>query len=221
WTDTTAALLHRVADWDLNAVIYVSSTSVYGDQGGERADEHTACHPDSPRGQARLTIEAQVLQSDLPAMVVRPAGIYGRGRSQLDRLADGRMRIVGEGAAYTNRIHVTDLAAIIEAACDRGTPGDIYLGADACPSTQAEVADYISQTYELPAPTRIPLAEAQVRMSKDVFAMITGSKRLDASWTRERLGVTLRYPDYRAGLDAIWRFDAPSLRARAQPRESS
>lgn len=215
YTDHTAALLDHVRSWDLDAVVYVSSTSVYGDRGGESVTEDTPCEPDSPRGRARLAIEQQVLASGLPTMVVRPAGIYGRFRSQLDRLAQGRTRLVGGGQAYTNRIHVEDLAAIIEAACDRGTPGAVYLGTDARPSTQVEVAEHIVQTYGLPEPAHLSLVEARVRLSKDVLAMITGSKRLDGSRTLADLGVTLKYPDYEAGLAEIWRFDEPRIRKAA------
>lgn len=213
YIDHTAALLEHVRDWDLDAIVYVSSTSVYGDRGGEVVTEATPCAPDSPRGQARLAIERQVLESGLPTMVVRPAGIYGRFRSQLDRLAQGRTRLVNGGQSYTNRIHVEDLAAILEAACDRGTPGSVYLGTDARPSTQAEVAEHIVQTYGLPEPSQLSLAEARVRMSRDVLAMITGSKRLDGSQTYAELGVTLRHPDYASGLAAIWRFDEPRIKA--------
>ena len=211
YVDHTAALLDAVKGWGLEAVVYVSSTSVYGDKGGAVVNEHTPCTPDSPRGRARLAIEQQVLTSGLPAMVVRPAGIYGRLRSQLDRLARGRTRLVDGGKSYTNRIHVKDLATIIEAACDRGTPGSVYLGADRHPATQVEVARHIVDTYGLPEPPSLSLAEARVRMSKDVLAMITGSKRLDPAQTLEALGVTLRFPDYKAGLAEIWRFDEPAL----------
>jgi nucleoside-diphosphate-sugar epimerase len=211
--DHNAALMAYVKDWGLTAVVYVSSTSVYGDQAGAVVNEATPCTPDSPRGEARLEIERQVLESGLPAMVVRPAGIYGRFRSQFDRFAGRRARLIDGGRSYTNRIHVRDLAAIIAAACDRGEPGAIYLGTDARPSLQAEVAAHIVETYGLPQPAELSLAEARVRLSRDVLAMIMGSKRLDGSQTLERLGLTLRFPDYVAGLAEIWRFDELAIRA--------
>ena len=120
YTDGTAALMEALADFDLRSFVYVSSTSVYGDHQGAVVDERTPTEPDSPRGRARVEIEQQVLSSGLPAMVVRPSGIYGPGRSQLHRLATGRLRLVAGGASITNRIHVHDLAAILEAALERG-----------------------------------------------------------------------------------------------------
>ena len=129
--DALPRLLDAVRRWDgLNAFLYVSATSVWGDREGAVVTEATPTGPDSPRGQARLQAEQAVLGSDLPAMVIRPSGIYGPGRSQLHRLATRSYRLVGEGAALTNRVHVHDLAALYEAAIDRGVPGEVYLASD-------------------------------------------------------------------------------------------
>ena len=221
FSDHTAALISEVADWNLKAFVYVSSTSVYGDKKGALVDESTLCTPDSPRGRARLEIERQVLESGLPAMVVRPSGIYGRFRSQFDRLVGRRTRLVDGGEAYTNRIHVRDLATIIQAACERGRPGSVYLASDARPARQCDVAGHIVDTYGLPAPEHISLAEAKVRMSKDVLAMIMGSKRLDSSATCASLGIDLRFPDYEVGLAEIWRFDQEAIRAALAAQTSA
>ncbi|MGM0574800.1 MAG: SDR family oxidoreductase [Myxococcota bacterium] len=216
WTDPTARILEHVAGWGLDAFVYVSSTSVYGDRGGDVVTEDTPCTPDSPRGEARLAVERQVLSSGLPARVVRPAGIYGPGRSQLHRIAEGRYKLIGEGDAYTNRIHVGDLAAILEGAIDRGEDGAVYLGSDEEPATQREVVEWAVESFGLPEPPRMSMDEARVRLSKDVLAMITGSKRIDGGRTRERLGVRLRYPDFRAGLSDIWRREGPEIRKLAR-----
>lgn len=196
---------------DLESVLYMSATSVWGDRGGERVDESTPVAPDSPRGEARVRAERAFLESGLPAQVIRPAGIYGPGRSQLHRLAAGEYRLVGDGGALTNRIHVLDLATLCAAALERGEPGSIWLASDLRPAPQREVALHVAVRYGLPAPPALSLAEARVRMSRDAFSMVTGSKRLDPSRTLERLGVTLRFPDYEAGLAAIWAQEAPDL----------
>lgn len=214
--DPTEALLERFADWDLDAFIYLSSTSVYGDHGGAVVDEATPCAPDSPRGAARLAIERAVLAGPVPAQVIRPAGIYGPDRSQLHRIAAGRYRLVDGGAAYTNRIHVTDLAALIEAAIDRGQPGAVHLATDREPATQRAVVDHVVATFGLPAPTDMSLAEARIRLDKNVLAMITGSKRLDPRRTLEALGVRLRFPTYREGLADIWRRQRGDIEALAR-----
>ncbi len=204
YEDPHAELVEQLAAWDLDAFIYLSSTSVYGDKAGAVVDEATPCAPDSPRGRARLEIERRVLDSGLPAMVIRPAGIYGLGRSLLHHVAAGGYQLIAGGEAYINRIHVKDLAATIEAAIRRGTPGATYLGSDARPAPQREVIDHITASYGLPAPTKMSLAEARVRLDRNVLAMVLGSKRLDASATREALGLRLRFPTYVEGLADVW-----------------
>lgn len=215
YEDRTLELTALLSGWGLRSFVYVSSTSVYGDKAGASVTETSECSPDSPRGAARLAIERQVLDSGLRSTVIRPAGIYGRGRSQLHRMASGRYRLVGGGGAFTNRIHVVDLAALLEGALTRGEPGTTYLATDDKPATQLEVAEHVVAEYGMPEPVRMELPEARVRLSKDVLAMVTGSKRLDGSWTRQQLGVELRNPSYVEGMASIWRFEAPELRAAA------
>ncbi len=213
YRDATADLLQHFGPEGLDAFVYVSSTSVYGDQGGAVVTEDTPCTPTSPRGQARLEIEQQVLDAGAGSRVVRPAGIYGWGRSLLHRMAAGRHRMVGGGGAITNRVHVHDLAAILEAAIDRGRAGTVYLASDARPAPQREVAQHICDTYGLPWPQELSEAEARVRMTPSVFEMVTGSKRIDGSRTLEELGVTLRFPDYASGLANVWRSEGPEIQA--------
>jgi nucleoside-diphosphate-sugar epimerase len=213
YEDHTGSILRCLSSWHLKAFVYVSSTSVYGDYGGQVVTESSPCHPDSPRGRARMAIETEVLASQIPSMVVRPAGIYGRGRSQLHRMASGRYRLVAGGEAFTNRIHVEDLAAILEAAAERGKPGAIYLASDRCPATQRVVAQHVIDSYGISEPEDLSLQEAKVRLSRDAFSMVTNSKKLDPSHTLTELGVELKYPDYKTGLASIWRWEAPDIEA--------
>ncbi|MFT7578448.1 MAG: nucleoside-diphosphate-sugar epimerase [Myxococcota bacterium] len=217
YEDATAEFMQHIADWGVAHFVYISSTSVYGDKGGATVTESSETTPDSPRGKARLAIEAQVLAGPVSASVIRPAGIYGPGRSQLHRIAKGAYKLVGDGDAYTNRIHVVDLAALIEAALRRAEPGAIYLGTDTAPTTQKAVVDHIVETYGLPAPPAMPLDEARVRLSKNVLAMIRGSKQLDPTQTLADLKVRLRYPDFAKGLADIWRREAKAIKALAAP----
>jgi nucleoside-diphosphate-sugar epimerase len=205
FADPVAGILNSLAGFDLEMFVYVSSTSVYGDKQGQLVTEETPCVPDSPRGEARVQAENKVLGSGFPACVVRPAGIYGPGRSMLHRIASGQYRLVGGGTAITNRIHVVDLATTIHRALHKGTAGSIYLASDERPTSQADVVKHVCERYGLSAPHNMPLEEARIRMTPSTLKMVTGSKRLDASWTRSVLGVTLRFPSFEEGCEAIWR----------------
>lgn len=213
YIDHTSKLLEWASEESLERFIYVSSTSVYGNHGGAVVDEHSPCEPDSPRGRKRREIEKIVLSSGLPSMVVRPSGIYGAGRSMLHRLAAQKYRLVGGGHAYTNRIHVKDLAAILEGALDHGEPGSVYLASDASPTTQKELVETLMGEFGVPHPPELSLEEAKIRMPIDVLKMVIGSKRLNSEWTCGALKVKLRYPDFLAGCRDIWRSEQTALKA--------
>ncbi len=219
YDDPHERLCDFFGNWNLQGLVYISSTSVYGDQGGAVTTEQSPCTPDSPRGAARVAIEKTVLSATtLRPMVIRPAGIYGPGRSQLHRIASGRYRVVGEGDAYTNRIHVRDLTSLIDAALTRGESGATYLASDERPSTPREVADHVVARYGLPAPPVMPVDEAKVRLSRNVVAMYLASKRLDATATFKALGVKPRFPTFVQGLEAIWQREEAEIKALVAAR---
>ena len=58
-------------------VLFVSSTSVYGECGGARVDEITPPDPSGFAGECLLAGEERMLGGPIPATVVRFAGIYG------------------------------------------------------------------------------------------------------------------------------------------------
>lgn len=205
------ALAAKVGAWGLapGRVLYVSSTSVYGDRDGADTDESTPPNPQTPKAEARL--HAERIWQAIGASIVRPAGIYGPGRSLLHRMAQGKYRLVGDGAAIVNRIHVLDLAALCEKAL--AAPQGVWLGADKTPVPQGEVVQWAVETFGLRPPPIMPLAEARVRMDRDTVAMFTQSKRLVVDKTLAELRLTLRYPSYREGFNDVWTRDKTALEA--------
>jgi nucleoside-diphosphate-sugar epimerase len=206
-----SALIERVADFGLTAgkVLYISSTSVYGDRNGAETFEDTPPNPQTPKAEARL--EAEQRWQKIGASVLRPSGIYGPGRSLLHRLAAGKYRQIGESTSLINRIHVVDLAALSESALK--SPQGVWLGADLQPATHAEVVSWSCERFGLPTPPTMPLAEARVRMDRDTLAMFSQSKALRPEKTLAALAVKLRFPSYREGFADVWMRDKQQLLA--------
>jgi nucleoside-diphosphate-sugar epimerase len=92
-------------------VIFVSSTSVYG-EGGDIINESTSPAPSSASGQAILQAEHIVRSSGIPNVVLRFGGLAGRGRHP-GRFLAGKSGI-RSGHQAVNMLHLTDAMSVIE-----------------------------------------------------------------------------------------------------------
>lgn len=197
-----AALGDRLRDAkNLQWVGYLSTTGVYGDHGGGWVDETTPLTPATARGQARVAAERDWAALGLPLHIFRLAGIYGPGRSPLDRVRGGRaQRIVKEGQVFS-RIHVADIAQVLAASMAAPNPGAIYNVADDEPAPPQDVIAFAARMLGLPLPPEIPFDEADLTpMARSFYAE---SKRVRNERIKTDLGINLRHQDYRAGLAAL------------------
>jgi nucleoside-diphosphate-sugar epimerase len=173
---------------------YLSSTGVYGDHAGAWVDEGT------PVGQGRRSarIAADLSWQALGSRVhvFRLPGIYGPGRSALDRVSPFRVDAPGH---RFSRIHVDDIAGAVTASMRAPRPG-VYNLTDDLPATSAEVTAHACALLGRAPPPLIPLAEAPLSpMARGFYS----ERRVVANGKMTRcLGYRLRYPDYRAGLRA-------------------
>ncbi|NNM30006.1 MAG: NAD-dependent epimerase/dehydratase family protein, partial [Akkermansiaceae bacterium] len=120
-------------------LVFVSSTSVYGQTGGETVDEDSPTEPDRETSRLLLEAEAQVLAGG--GTVARLAGIYGPGRSViLKKFLAGEARIEDDGRRFLNQIHRDDAArALLHLASHPGwSRGEIYNVADCTPLHQGD-----------------------------------------------------------------------------------
>jgi len=199
------ALAPRIAEAGrLRWIGYLSATSVYGDAGGGWVDETTPPAPGSARGRARLEAEGewQALgaSAGVAVAVLRIAGIYGPGRSAFDQLRRGTAhRIVKPGQVFS-RIHVEDLGRIVAAAAGQEATGPFNLCDDE-PAPPQDVVAFAADLAGLPCPPPVPFEAAE--LSEMARSFYGENKRTRSLRVGPELGVTLRHPDYRAGLRAI------------------
>jgi len=169
-------------------VLWVSSTSVYGQSDGSWVDEHSPAEP--KRASAVLLRQAEdiLLNSSLPCSVVRFSGIYGPGRTQLLNSLKTAKPV---SRAFTNRIHVDDCAGVLAHLLLLESPLDpIYLATDQLPVSGIEVRKYIAEKLNVAEPS---------------YADIEGSKRGKRCNNRRLLDTGYRFihPDYRSGWNAL------------------
>ena len=131
----------------------------------------------------------------------RLAGIYGPGSSALDTVREGRAkRIVKPGQVFS-RIHVADIAQVVEASMARPHPGAAYNVCDDDPAPPSDVIAFAAALLNLPPPPEIPFEQAD--LSPMARSFYDDNKRVRNSRIKRELGVRLAFPDYRAGLEAL------------------
>ncbi len=181
---------------------YLSTTGVYGDHGGDWVDENTPPTPSTTRGQRRVDAEyAWNRVPDLPLHIFRLAGIYGPGRGPFAKVKSGQARRIIKTNQVFSRIHVADIAQIIEASINAPNPGAIYNLCDDDPAPPQDVIAYAAQLLNLPIPPAEPFEQAE--MSPMARSFYQESKRVRNGRVKQELGISLLYPDYRTGLRAL------------------
>jgi nucleoside-diphosphate-sugar epimerase len=178
---------------DVRRFIYVSSTSVYGQAGGEWVDESSPTEPAEEAGRVVLECERLLHERRPDAFVLRFAGIYGPGRVIRRAAVERGEPLATDPGGWLNLIHVEDGAAAVLAAAGHGSPGAVYNVADDRPVTRREFYTEMAGLLGAPAPRFAAAAERS-------------NRRVSNHRMRAELGVALQFPDFRAGLrDAIGR----------------
>ncbi|GGE12015.1 NAD(P)-dependent oxidoreductase [Polymorphobacter glacialis] len=175
---------------------YLSSTGVYGDAAGAWVDEAS---PLKGRRSGRLAADLAWQALHPQARIFRLPGIYGPGRSTLDRLRTAPVARIDLPGHIFSRIHVADIKGAIDASLDHGDPG-VYNLTDDEPAPGEAVTAYAARLLNLPIPPLQTLAQAALSPMGRAFY---GECRRVANGKMSRdLRYELRYPDYRQGLTA-------------------
>jgi nucleoside-diphosphate-sugar epimerase len=196
--------IRNIIDWlrdtPPKAYVYTGSTSVYAQNDGSIVTEADSAEPDTETGRILKQTEQVLLEAanrrELPAMVLRCAGIYGPGRGYwLQQFLRGEAAIEGNGERWLNMIHREDVGLAIMAALERGQPGSVYNVVDDEPVQQRELFGWLAGRLGKPLPESVP--ESSVVRRRGVT-----NKRISNTKLRRELGCKLRYPTFREGYEA-------------------
>jgi nucleoside-diphosphate-sugar epimerase len=176
---------------------YLSSTGVYGDTHGAWVDES------APVGEGRRTARAdadlawQALRDDV--RVFRLPGIYGPGRSALDRVREGKAHRIDLPDQIFSRVHVDDIVSAVMASF-AGPPG-IYNIADDHSASQNAVIEHACDRLGLEWPPLRTIDEAGLSpMARGFYAE---NRRISNRKAKRLLNWTPTYSDYKQGLAVI------------------
>ena len=189
------------------ALVYGSTTGVYGDCGGARVSETRPVRPQTARARRRVAAEGWVRAfgrlTGTPTSILRIPGIYAPDRvggTPRARLLAGTPVLVREDDAYSNHIHADDLARACVLALWRGRPQRVV---NVCDDSALKMGDYFdlaAELYGLPRPPRITRAQAQAQLSPLLLSFMSESRRLDNTRAKRELRWRLRYPTPVTGL---------------------
>jgi nucleoside-diphosphate-sugar epimerase len=176
-------------------LIHVSSTSVYGQTGGEEVDETSSTEPEEESGKIVREAERVLRRAAPGAILLRFAGIYGPGRLLRRQAIETGEPIVGSADKWLNLIQVEDGADAVLAAEERGQPGAVYNVCDDRPVRRRDFFALLARLLHAPAPRFIePVPGAPLPPHE------RANRRLSNRRLREVLQVRLRYPSYEEGL---------------------
>ena len=186
--------LNRVMKcWLPQKMIFISSTSVYGQNDHSWVNETSPAIPD--RATARMLLEAEEIALAGGGTVVRLTGIYGPGRSMLLRkFLSGEAILEEGGGRYLNQIHRDDGAAALVYLGEPSCPAGIYNVSDDTPATQRELYGWIADYLQVPLP---PVGSEDLNRKRGI-----SSKRVSNAKMRS-LGWRPRYSSYKEALPEL------------------
>lgn len=196
-------------------LIYISSTSVYGQSSGELVDEASITEAAEESGRICNEAESVVWHffdrtHNNRAIILRLAGIYGPGRllARVEQLKS-QAPLTGNPEAWLNLIHIDDATRTAIAASERGKPGQIYLVCDDRPIHRHQYYSALAERIGAPLPIFANIAADSPELSSI-------NKRCTNRKIRQELGVDLQFPSIIEGLNSLPEVMQPQERLRRE-----
>ncbi len=190
---------------NLRWVGYLSTVGVYGDHDGQWVDEETIVRPKSQRSVRRVAAENAWLEfaegKDWSLQIFRLAGIYGPGRSAVEKLRHGTARRLIKPGQVFNRIHVEDIANVLAAGITSSEASGIFNVTDDEPAPPQDVVAHAARLMDMDVPPDLPFEHAD--LSPMARSFYSENKRCRNQKIKRILGARLDYPTYREGLAAL------------------
>ena len=184
-------------------LVYISTTGVYGDCGGDIVQETRLPLPRNPRAIRRLDAETQLRawggKHEIIVTILRVVGIYGKEASLFNRNYDPPV-LEKQDDPYSNHIHLSDLARAVIFSANKGRPGRLYNISDDTPLRMSEYFEAVAKVTKRKLPKPISLAKARLKYSDTMMSFLMESKRVANFRMKKELKLVLNYPKVDDGL---------------------
>ncbi len=191
----------------INWIGYFSTTSIYGDRKGDWVTESTLPTPSLPRSIKRLKVENSwnKLSEDngITLNIFRLSGIYGPGRSSVDRLNAGeKLVVVDRRNQLFNRVHVLDIVAITHLAMQKKLKNEVFNVSDDNPASQVEVTEFAASLMNFPSIKKVSLESDLISDMARSFYL--EEKKVSNKNVKRKLEYSFKFPSFIEGLTDIY-----------------
>ena len=188
------------------ALVYGSTSGVYGDAGGAWVSETMSVKPQTARARRRVDAEAHVRllgRAGVRVSILRIPGIYAPDRlggTPRERLLKRSPVLSAHEDVFTNHIHANDLARACVLAMWRGRAQRVINVSDDSEIKMGDYMDLAADLYHLQRPPRMSLAEATQMLSPMQLSFMRESRRISNQRMKRELRLKLRYANVMQGL---------------------
>ena len=188
------------------ALVYGSTSGVYGDCQGAWVNESRPVQPHTPRALRRVDAERAIRalgRLGVRSSILRIPGIYAPDRvggTPKDRLLKRTPVLRASEDVYTNHIHADDLARACVMALWRGKAQRVYNVNDDTTLKMGDYFDVAAEVLGLPKPPRVSRSSATESLPLMLLSFMSESRRLDNTRMKRELRLRLAYPTVREGL---------------------
>lgn len=169
--------------------LYVSSTSLYGQNDGSEVNEFSLTQPVSEKG--KILLEAEERVKKCGGVIARLAGIYGPERGfWLQKILSGATVLEGNGERWLNQIHRDDAVSALSFLLYHSPPKEVWNVCDDEPVRLRDFCHWICETFDKPLPviTSPTITPSRAKTNKRV-----SNAKLRAA------GYRFLYPTFREG----------------------
>ena len=179
-------------------LVYISTTGVYGDCGGNWIDETRNVQPSTDRAIRRVHAENLLRQwgirSSVKISILRAPGIYAADRLPIDRLQKGTPALVDADDVFTNHIHADDLARAALVAITRALPNRVYNVVDDSDMKMGDYFDMVADHFKLARAPRVSRETAATVISAPMLSFMSESRRISNQRLKRELRFRFNYP---------------------------
>ncbi len=179
-------------------LVYISTTGVYGDCGGDLIDETRNVQPNTDRAIRRVHAESLLRQwgvrTGVKISILRAPGIYASDRLPIERLHKGTPALIAADDVFTNHIHADDLARAALVAIMRALHNRVYNVVDDSDMKMGDYFDAVADHFKLARAPRVSREAASGVISAPMLSFMSESRRIGNQRLKRELRFRFNYP---------------------------